>query len=201
MTIKVDLRAEADAEAARIRGIRTKLRADPPATRPDAVPAAALRCNRTAGLDHAAIIFVTRTRIVDGRGRLVEDLVIPVEVRCSVPATRGRRRDVGLHAQRLFDRCYAVVRSVCLAEVARHLTSLASEYGRGLERARTRESRLTELAETERRRLVQPGLFDRAASDPAPVEHHGRREALDHASLLVAQRSETVLLLLVGSAA
>ena len=82
------------------------------------------------------------------------------------------------------------------------MTDLAVEYGRGFERARARESYLMELANADGDTLVQPGLFDRRATNGRfSLEHHGREEALQSAtSLLIAQASETVLLLIVGPA-
>jgi hypothetical protein len=193
MTIKLNLRAEAEAEAARIRAITTRPAADGTAWRLNGVAATVLRRATTAGLNRPAAIFFTRTRIADGTGRLVEDLVVPIEVRGC---------DVALQTQTLFERFHPLIRSACLHEVARRITDLASEYGRGLERACTRESQLARLAGTDRTALIQPGLFDgRAMKDRAPFEHDGRKEALDLASsLLVAQPSETVLLLVIGHA-
>jgi hypothetical protein len=129
------------------------------------------------------------TRIVDGSGRLVEDLIIPIEVRFRQPGPQPRT---------LFEHCHALIRSACLTEVARRITALASEYGRGLERARSREAHLAQLAEADKAALIQPGLFDgRAVKERVAVQHDFRKAALDNASsLLVAQQSEAVLLLI-----
>jgi hypothetical protein len=139
---------------------------------------------------------------VDGTGRLVEDLILPIEVRSPQSTAHTARSETRRQAQKLFERWRAPVRSVCLSEVARRTTDLAAEYGRGFQRARARESYLTELANADGDRLVQPGLFNRRATKGRfSLEHHGREEALQSAaSLLIAQASETVLLLIVGPA-
>lgn len=135
-------------------------------------------------------MFFTRTRIVDGSGRLIEELIIPVEV----------VRENGGRAQKVFDRWHALVRSVCLAEVATRMTNLAVEYRQGLQRARARESQLADLIDADRDALVQPGLFDRRPmKDQGARPDSGRRESLDIASsLLLAQRSDIVLLITIG---
>lgn len=202
MPIKVDLRAEAEVDAVRIRSIKAKAPTDSAPFQSGGVAFIVLRRPKTGGLIRSAAIFFTRTRIVDGSGRLVEDLMVPVEV----------RRDIGPQAQRAFDAYYSAVRSVALAEVARRITALATEYGRGLARVRARESRLEEFAENRAHELVQAGLFDRRALQDrdrsvhvhATVsnQHRERREALDaSSSLLVAQQSEIVLFLIIARGA
>ena len=185
---KIDLQAEAGREAARIQAIKRR----PPraaSTRPRCgILAAALRGATAAGLHRQVAIFLTRTSIADGSGRLVEDLLIPVEV----------DREPGDEAQHVFDCWRALVRSVCLAEVAKRITGLAWEYRHGLERARVRESLLTELAGADTKALVQPGLFDhRAMKDRVPLPDRERQESLNAASLLVAHQLEFVLLLTI----
>ena len=120
----------------------------------------------------------------------MEELVIPVEV----------ERETGDEALSVFDRWHALVRSVCLAEVAKRITGLAWEYRHGLERARARESQLAEMARADRAGLIQPGLFDRRAMhDQMSVADNERQESLNTASsLLVAQQSEFVLLLSIN---
>jgi hypothetical protein len=134
-------------------------------------------------------IFFTRTRIVDGSGRLVEELLIPVEV----------DDDIEGPPQQICDRWHSRVRAVCLEEVAGRIANLAQEYRHGLERARIRESQLADIARAHRDALVQPGLFDRRLLDDRMDDpDHERRESLTTAStLLLAQQSETVLLIVV----
>jgi hypothetical protein len=133
-------------------------------------------------------IFLTRTRIVDGSGRMVDELLIPVEV-CA---------DIEGPAQQVCRRWHSRVRTVCLAEVADRIAALAPEYRRGLERARIRESQLADIARAHRRALVQPGLFDRRADERAYDPDHERRESLTNASsLLLARQSETILLIVI----
>jgi hypothetical protein len=80
-----------------------------------------------------------------------------------------------------------------------------------LERARVREARLSEIAANSADELVQGGLFDRRALQDRDRslrlhaamagQHRERSECLGAAaSLLVAQQSEIVLLLLIGQA-
>ena len=187
--MKNDLRAEAMAEAARICAIKRQPPHAASARSSGGVRTAALRGTTTAGLDRSVAIFLTRTSIADGSGRLVEELLIPVQV----------DRDPGDEAQRVFDRWQAAVRSVCLAEVAKRMTALAWDYRHGLERAGARESRLAELAGADRAGLVQPGLFDRrSTNDRGVLPDSQRQESLNAASsLLVAHQLEFVLLLTI----
>lgn len=168
--------------------------------RPGEVVATTLRRATAAGLHASTAIFFTRTRIVDGSGRLVEDLVVPIEVRCPSEATRIRRCRLPQQLQTLFDGWLGQVRTACLTEVASRITNLASAYGQGLQRARTREAQLLKLANNRRSALVQQGLFDRRGKRQQAATSHGRTEAFDAASsLLVAQQSEVVLLLVISS--
>ena len=132
---------------------------------------------------------MTRTRIVDGSGRLVEELIIPVEV----------GRDIEGRVQKVCDRWHSSVRAVCLEKIAARLADLARQYRDGLERARTRESQLADIVQPDRNALVQPGLFDRRAlHDRVEGPDHERHDALTTASsLLLAQQSETVFLIVV----
>jgi hypothetical protein len=189
-SIKIELRLEAEREAARIRATKAR----PPlavSARPwSGIPVTTLRKPKAAGLHRSVVIFFTRTNVVDGSGRLVEEIVIPVEV----------DRQPGEDAQMVFDRWQPLVRSVCLAEVAKRITGLAWEYRHGLARARARESQLAEMVRADRAGLIQPGLFDRRATGHrASPEDSGRQESLSTASsLLVAQQLEFVLLLSTG---
>ena len=191
MTITIDLRTEAEAEAARVRAVKARPPAAVSARPLNGIPVTVIRRPTTPGLRRSTAIFFTRTRCVDGSGRLVEERLIPVEV----------SGDIGGHPQEVFVRGRALVRSVCLAEIAKRLGDLAAEYRHGLERARARESQLAALARADREALVQPGLFDRRTlKHDAAAADHGRPESLASASsLLVAQHTETVLLLVMTS--
>ncbi len=194
--MKLELRAEAEADAVRIRANRTNPSANSAPFQTGTVALTVLRRPGTGDVIRSGAIFFIRTRVVDGSGRLVENLLIPVEVRIVSPTLR-RRRDIRAHAQEVLDAHQAAVRSVALAEVARRITALAADYGHGLERARARESR---LAETDAHVLVQAGLFDRRhlQNQDRPVRFHPMTAS---SSLLVAQQSEIVLLLVVTSGA
>ena len=187
--LKIDLRAEAMSEADRIRAIKKQPQQAAFARSSGGIRTTALRGTTAPGLHGSAAVFLTRTSIADGSGRLVEELLIPVEV----------YRGPGDGAQQVFDRWQAPVRSVCLAEVAKRITALAWDYRRGLERARARESRLAELARADRGGLVQPGLFDRrSTNDRSPLLDCQRQESLSAASsLLVAHQLEFVLFLTI----
>ena len=166
---KIDLRAEANREAARIQLIKTRPPHAAPARSWGDIPTTALRGPTAAGLRRSVAIFFTRTSIADGSGRLVEELLIPVEV----------DREAGDEARQVFERWQSLVRSVCLAEVAKRITGLAWEYRHGLARASARESHLVEMATAERAGLVQPGLFDRRAmNDRTSLPDRQREESL-----------------------
>jgi len=96
--LRIDLRAEAICEAARIRAIKRQ----PPqvafARSSGGIRTAVLR-SPTAGLHRSVAIFLTRTSIADGSGRLVEELLIPVEVDL----------DPGDGAERVFDEALAAL--------------------------------------------------------------------------------------------
>jgi hypothetical protein len=208
MPIKVDLRATAEIEADRIRSLKAKAGADSAPLHSGGGVFTVLRRSSASSLIRSAAVFFTRTRLVDGTGRLVEDLMVPVEVRATPHAALRKRRDIGLHARKVFAAYHAAVRTVALAEVARRISVLATDYGRGLERARERESRLAELAANHAPERVQAGLFDRRALQDRDRsvhfhaamsnQHRQRRQALDAScSLIIAQQSEIVLLLII----
>jgi hypothetical protein len=198
MLITTNLRADAEAEAVRLQAVRTKAAESSARFLPRGIVCATLWRPRPGRLLRTGAIFFVRTRIVDGRGRLVEDLMVPLEF-----------RSAGLRAQALLDACHAAVRSAALAEVARRIRALAKEYGRGLQRARDRERRLMAVVENRVSERVQAGLFDHRAEQDhdrserlrttVSNEHRDRQEALDASmSLLIAQHSETVLLLIIA---
>jgi hypothetical protein len=144
---------------------------------------------KAGGLHRHVAIFVTRTRVVDGSGRLVEELIIPVQV----------GRDIEGRVQDVCDRWHSRVLAVCLETIAARLADLARQYRDGLERARSRESQLAGIVRSDRSALVQPGLFDRRAlQDRVEAPDHERQDALTTAfSLLLAQPPETILLIVV----
>jgi hypothetical protein len=197
MTIRVDLRVEAAAEAVRIRALKAQPAALTRSAPPRGIRAAVLW--RTRCLHGAAAVFITRTRVVDGSGRLVENFILPIEVRGELSLSRSSPGHLRLRTQDVFDRYQGAARAACLAAVAARVTSLAADYGRGLARARMRESRLAELAHA-RHALVQPGLFGRQASKDVVPAPGVTRESRDQASsVLIAQHSEIVLLLILPS--
>jgi hypothetical protein len=201
MTIAVNLEAAARVETERISQARVRAAFPPELPSHGDVVALTLR----KPVDHlvpCTVLVFMRTRVVDGSGRLIEDFLIPLQIRCSPSALR-RMRGVHRWAQKLLDACLPSARSTALAEVAVRIDHLAAEYGRGLSRARAREAELGTLIEADRQALIQPGLFDRRGLGTGPsVQTDGRRQTLDNAaSLLVAQQSEATLLLIVGSGA
>jgi hypothetical protein len=187
--IRINLRSEAACEAARIQPLRARTPIVVPARTRDGIPACTLRHPKTPGLHRSVVIFFVRTSIVDGSGRLVEELITAVEV----------RRETGSDVKTLFKHWRMLARSVCLVEVARRIALLSEEYKTALERARRRELQLAETAAAGRATLVQPGLFGRRANaDRTPVEADGREDSLKAASsLLLARRSSIVLVLAI----
>ena len=187
--IRIDLRAEAACEAARIQALRARTPVAAPARMRDGIPACTLRRPRTPGLHRSVVIFFVRTSIVDGTGRLVEELITAVEV------DRETRSDV----KTLFKRWRMLARSVCLVEVARRIAVLTEEYKPALKRARVRELQLAETAAAGRAAMAQPGLFGRRANpDRTPAQNDGREDSLNAAgSLLLARRSSIVLVLAI----
>jgi hypothetical protein len=199
MLIKTNLRADAEAEASRLQAARAGAGSSRFPCR--GVACTTIRHPESHHLIRPGAIFFTRTRIVDGRGRVVEDLIVAVQVR-----TAGLQ---ALRAQKMLDSHHAAVRSAALAEVARRLRTLAAACQRGLQRARAREVSITALIENDVLESVQAGLFDHRAVQnhdrsvhrrtTMSNEHRVRTEALDASlSLLVAQPSDTALLLIVA---
>jgi hypothetical protein len=194
------LRAAADLEAGRLRDVKAQFPGSQRTSLPGRVPVCIVRARcraqgskaskgaRAWPLNGRAAIFFARTRIVDGSGRLVEDLMVAVRV-CS---------DIEGPAQQVLDRCHARVRAVCLREVAARIGDLARLYRDGFTRVRMRETWIAEDVHVRRNVLVQPGLFEqRALHNRVPaVEPHRQQSLIAASSLLLAQPPEILLLLM-----
>ncbi|MBE3100071.1 MAG: hypothetical protein IMZ44_23365 [Planctomycetes bacterium] len=111
-------------------------------------------------------VFLFRSRLVDGRGGIVEDTLIPVHVEAAgaLPVSAGT--PAGRNARdQLADGWLPIARERARAEAAARLSSLLSQQGGGLERLSAREAAIARFL---RRRLrpgavapAQAGLFDR----------------------------------------
>jgi hypothetical protein len=190
MPLQIDLRIAAEAEAIRIRSARADRANGPTSDRHCSEARGRVltgEIRRPKGSDLAgSAIFLTRTRVVDGRGRLIEDVIVPVRV------TNPLRSNSN-----------SLVRSVALAEVAKRLSWIASEHRQSLQRAHQREAHIATIAALHHAAPLQPGLFESRTRKPATlIFDDDRKQALESAALLlVAQQSEIVLLLIVGPAA
>jgi len=185
MTLSIDLRQEAILESERIRKLRAVRE---PLIAPDtssAVLATVMRTVHGHGRCSAAV-FITRTPITDAIGRVIEDLLLAIEVRIS--ATRWRPEQV-------FSHCQPVVRAACLVEVARRIDSLANRYRNSRDQPRQRDDAVAKRLQAQKRAAFQPGLFGRRGVDGDQTDAQAD-PGVERPSMLVARETQTILLLL-----
>jgi hypothetical protein len=212
MILTPALRDEAEAEARRLRAARTRPAATPPTTALGDVGATTLRTSPRNVLHDTAAIFFVRVRIVDGSSRLLEDVMVPVQLRLPLADRATRRSDVRDKAQLLIGRHGPAAMAAAGTHLAVRLAEISRQYGRGLERADRRERWLGRIMNHDGHRLVQTGLFDRRALKDldavryrelrASRESNERRQTLQSVMAgLSTLQPEIVLLLLVESTA
>jgi hypothetical protein len=166
MTRHVDLRTSAIAEAGRLEAKRTRVHST-------ALPAGEILIlivrPRSSGALHVfrGLIFFFRVRTVDGIGRLLEDVLVPVRMSGAIPAERlGRRWDrrmalaVATHGKRLAE--------AALAAVADRARAIQRDHRHWLSAAEARDRRIAAMLDRTYRPL-QPGLFDRRSSQSHSV--------------------------------
>jgi hypothetical protein len=175
------------------------------------VGATTLRPSPHSVLRETAAIFFVRVRIIDGSGRLLEDVMVPVQLRLPLADRAARRSDVRDTAQLLIVRDGAAAMAAARRDLAVRLAELSRQYGRGLERAERRERWLGRIVSHDGHHLVQAGLFDRRSLRNLDAvrdrelrvsrESDERRQTLQSVGGLSTLQPEIVLLLLVNASA
>ncbi|HKY21280.1 MAG TPA: helicase-related protein [Vicinamibacterales bacterium] len=160
-TETVDLRARANAEAARLHTLRfaSQIRSS---SREGVIPVTCL-----PSLRGSTICFV-RIRIANGAGRLIEDALVPILVPDHGAAkaahyVRQRRRDIRARAERLLDRIRPAVVALATQVAGDRMKDLDVEGAGWVERALRREAHLSRAVTSTAPLPVQAGLFDNRA--------------------------------------
>jgi len=211
MTQVLMLRSDAEAEAGRLRAVRSTSPCSHAAAMTDQVPVTMIRASARGPLRNPGAIFFVRVKVIDASGRVLEELLVPAQVKFHQMNHGKRRRDVRSDGQQVFDRHQADVVATVGEHVSTRLTNISNQYWCGLGRLTRREEHLAGLLGREMPALVQPSLFDRRAlrdresarSDEtaASEESDRRKRTLQSATLGLAMRgADIVLLLLVNTA-
>jgi hypothetical protein len=161
MTLTPALRAEAEAEARRLWAVRARSAVIQPMTAMGDIGVTTLRISPHGVLRDTAAIFFVRVRIIDGSGRLLEDVIVPVQLRLPLADRATRRSDVRDEAQLLIERHGPAAMAAVGPHLAVRLAEISRQYGPGLERAERRERWLGRIVKRDGHHLVQAGLFDR----------------------------------------
>jgi hypothetical protein len=212
MTQTLALRSDAEAEAERLRAVRSTSAFGHAVPVADQVSVTTIRRSKLGPLSNSGAIFFGRVNIVDASGRVLEDLLVPVQVEFRASIHGQRRRDLKHHAQQIHDRYQPAVVGAVREHVSTRLTNISDQCRCGLARSMRREEHLVRLLAGEIPALVQAGLFDRRAVNEhesarsheaaASNESDARRRALQSAMLGITMREpEIVLLLLVNATA
>ena len=206
------LRHEAEAEARRLRAVRARSAVTQPTTALGDVGATTIRTSPHSVLRDPAVIFFVRVRIIDGSGRLLEDVMVPVQLRLPLADRATRRSDVRDNAQLLIVRHGPAAMAAVGTHLAVRVADISRQYGRGLERAERRERWLGRIVNHDGHHLVQAGLFDRRSLKDLDVaryrelrasrESNERRQTLQSGMTgLSTLQPEIVLLLLIKASA
>jgi hypothetical protein len=151
-------------------------------------------------------------RIVNGSGRLIEEVLLPIQLPMStadlsgVCASQPKRRDVSALAEQLIDRFRAAVTSAARSHIERRVAEIAGESRAWVTRALARERRLSRLVATDDA-LFQAGLFETRLAKHREDIRAQRQRLVDEtttraghleldAVMSVAQAPELVLLLI-----
>jgi hypothetical protein len=207
MTQILALRSDAEEEAETLRAVRSISASGPTAPVTDRVCTTMVRRLKRGPLGHSGAIFFGSVKIVDASGRVLEDLLVPVQVKFRARLHGKRRRDVCRDGQEIYDRHQPAVVEAVREHVSRRLMNISDKYGCGLARLMRREDHLARLLGDETPALVQAGLFDRRAvkeRDSARIdeaaasdESNARMRALQSAMLGITVRGPDIVLLLL----
>lgn len=165
ITTVADLKKDAEAEAVRLSGLRN-LSPSPLPHRDDNRTAVCVfrspvhKITRSPG-----VLCIFRARIVNGSGRLVEEMLVPVQLPlsrsdlASACAPDARRRDVRARAEYLVERFGAAVASAAHRHVEQRTAEIAAESRDWVARTLVREQQLSQVIQTDSV-LFQAGLFE-----------------------------------------
>lgn len=207
-TVKADLGKESEAEAARLRSDKRTVARHGSDVDEQIIAVTTVRLKRTDG--RPSVIWFVRGRIVNGAGRFVEDMLVPVLLRHSDPAEAGphrRRRDVRAYAEQLIETLAPAVISVVNTHVDARVKRIAADSAEWIDRALIRERALSKISAADTAFLIQAGLFDaRALKEHEAVqqrrrtagdESDARVETLKAAAIVSAAEAPQIALLLI----
>jgi hypothetical protein len=215
MTQTLALRSDAEAETERLRAVRSTSAFGHAVPVVDQVCVTTIRRSKVGPLSNSGAIFFGRVNIVDASGRVLEDLLVPVQVefRASIHGQRRhgqRRRDLRRDAQEIHDRYRPAVVGAVRDHVSTRLTHISEQWSCGFALSMRREEHLAKLLAGEIQTLVQAGLFDRRAVNEresarsqetaASNESDARRLALQSAMLGITMRGPDIVLLVLVNA-
>ncbi|MCM3879778.1 MAG: DEAD/DEAH box helicase [Vicinamibacterales bacterium] len=207
----IDLQKESDREAERLRDLKRRPASPPWHGDYTRLPVCVLRSRDRRFSKSPEALWFYRTRIVNGCGRLVEDVLVPVRSPLSAADVAGccwadvRRRSIRAIAERLLEQYQGAASAAARLHLERRASVIAGESREWIVRARTREQQLSQTLQTTSP-LFQAGLFDGRTlrqREEGRAEHHrlmaetaSRAGHLGLEGLTTAQEPELALLLL-----
>jgi hypothetical protein len=207
--VKAQISEEAEAEAFRLSTLACLL---PVALSHRDHGHAAVSVFRSHSRSSSLTFWFFHARIVNGSGRLIEEVLVPIQLPLSTADLSGlrasppKRRDVTALADQLIDRFRAAVTSAARSHVERRVAEIAGESRAWVTRALARERRLSQLVATDDG-LFQAGLFETRLSKHREDIRAQRQRLVDEtatraghleldAVMSMAQAPELVLLLI-----
>lgn len=160
--VKGEISEEAEAEALRLSSVARLL---PAASSHRDHGHTAISVLRSHNRKQPVTVWFFHARIVNGSGRLVEEVLLPVQLPVSASAVSvicgspPKRRDVMVLAGHLVERFCGAVTSAARLHVERRVTEIAGEGRMWVARALARERCLSQLVATDDA-LFQAGLFE-----------------------------------------
>jgi hypothetical protein len=171
MTRTLDLRPDAIAEAERLATSRCHPSDQPlPGRQPLFL---AIRTEPASELDvFQGLIFFFLVRIVDGLGRLLEDVFLPVRVPVGISATRMRSRGLERHVQMLVAHHYREAEAGATTAAAVRASAIQRSHRDWLSACEARDRWIVAMLDRTRRDM-QRDLFNRRSCEPDSLHAHG----------------------------
>lgn len=169
-TVRVDLEKEREAEAARLHATQ-KAPAQTVGIEEGIIPVTTVRLTAStfaaAGLPthhrRPSIIWFVRARIVNGAGRLTDEMLFPVWMPLLAGPHTTCRRDVRACAEHIVERYGTTVMDFIRQRATERSRDLQSQTAEWVVRTLRRECELSKIAATDAAALIQAGLFDSRA--------------------------------------
>jgi superfamily II DNA/RNA helicase len=169
-TVRVGLQKESEAEAARLRTTKAPT-AQTASIEEERIPVTTVRLTAStraaAGLPthhrEPSIIWFVRAGIVNGAGRLADDMLFPVWMPLHVGPHAKRRRDVRALAEQIVQQHGATVMGLVRQRAAERSRDIQSQTAEWVMRTLRRERELSKIAAADAAALIQAGLFDTRA--------------------------------------